>query len=122
MVYFLKGPPRLINDGMVQAWRSSMKKAAGATPNQRLINERLHWQWLQKDVTEQIGTTPITVCRWERGITVPGSHFRHLLCTLYAKSAEELDFLPEDLLASSEYVDSALVSVQDQVIEQQIIS
>src|SRR5205085_7320937 len=42
-----------------------------------------------------VGTTPLNVGRWERGITMPGPHFRHKLCEIFEKSAQELGLVPE---------------------------
>jgi transcriptional regulator with XRE-family HTH domain/tetratricopeptide (TPR) repeat protein len=59
-------------------------------PNHRLRRERELRNWSQEEVAEQIGTTFVTVSRWERGITVPSRYHRTKLCTLFGKSAEEL--------------------------------
>ncbi len=70
-----------------------MKKAAHAIPNQQLIEERLKRHWPQQEVADRVGTTTINVSRWERGMTAPGTYFRHQLCALFDKSAEELGFV-----------------------------
>lgn len=75
-----------------------MKKAAHAVANQRLLDERLRRHWSQQEVADRVGTTPINVSRWERGITAPGAHFRMQLCTLFEKSAQALGLLPDDVL------------------------
>ena len=72
-----------------------MKKAAQATPNRQLRQERELRCWSQLEVADQIGTTSLNVSRWERGITFPTPHFRHELCTLFGKSAGELGLLQD---------------------------
>ncbi len=70
-----------------------MKKAAQATPNHQLKLARMQRNWSQLEVADSISTTPLTVSRWERGITIPTTHFRRVLCALFAKSPQELGFL-----------------------------
>ncbi len=72
-----------------------MKKAAQATPNRQLRQERELRCWSQLEVADQIGTTSFNVSRWERGITFPTAHFRQELCTLFGKSAGELGLLQD---------------------------
>ncbi len=60
------------------------------SPRDRLSAERLRRHWSQLEVADQLGTTPGNVSRWERGITSPGPYFRHKLCELFGKSAQEL--------------------------------
>ncbi|GCE14867.1 ABC transporter substrate-binding protein [Tengunoibacter tsumagoiensis] len=67
-----------------------MKKASQAIPNKLLICERLQRQWSQKEVAEKVGTTTISVSRWERGITFPNAYFRYQICAVFEKSEEEL--------------------------------
>jgi len=63
--------------------------------NDRLRQERIQRNWRQKDVAEQIGTTVLTVKRWEGGQQKPSAYFRLKLCVLFEKSMEELGFLVE---------------------------
>src|SRR5260370_1686689 len=75
-------------------WRMpTVKKAAQATPNRQLRQERDLRCWSQLEVADQIGTSSLNVSRWERGITFPTAHFRQELCTLFGKSAVELGLL-----------------------------
>ena len=67
-----------------------MKKAAQATPNQRLSCEREKRGWSQLEVADYLGTTPVNVSRWERGLTAPSPYFRRKLCELFGKPAKEL--------------------------------
>jgi len=64
---------------------------------QRLKQERELHLWSQEQVAEMIGTTAPTISRWEHGSTFPGLHFRQKLCELFAKSAEELGFLQDNI-------------------------
>ncbi len=69
-------------------------------PRQRLVGERLRRRWTQLEVADQLGTTPGNVSRWERGITSPGPYFRHKLCELFGRKAQELGLAgdgPEEL-------------------------
>jgi ABC-type branched-subunit amino acid transport system substrate-binding protein/transcriptional regulator with XRE-family HTH domain len=79
-----------------------MKKAAQATPNEKLLNERLQRRWSQSEVANMIGTTRINVSRWECGITTPGLYFRQQLCQLFEKSAEQLGINPKTANESSQ--------------------
>jgi tetratricopeptide (TPR) repeat protein/transcriptional regulator with XRE-family HTH domain len=70
-----------------------MRTPDGIYRNNRLRQERNRLNWRQLDLAEQIGTTVVTVKRWERGIQQPSAYFRMKLCTLFGKSAEELGLL-----------------------------
>jgi transcriptional regulator with XRE-family HTH domain len=72
-------------------------------PNERLRRARDLRGWTQADLAEALGTDFETVSRWERGITVPSSHYREKLCSVLDKTAEELGLRSEglDLLATS---------------------
>ena len=72
-----------------------MKKAAQSVPNQRLSREREQRGWSQQEVADQIGTTPVNISRWERGLTSPGPYFRQKLCALFGKSVQELGLAQE---------------------------
>jgi transcriptional regulator with XRE-family HTH domain/energy-coupling factor transporter ATP-binding protein EcfA2 len=56
--------------------------------------ERLRQNWSQSSLAEKLGTTRITVNRWENGSTYPNLYFRHQLYTLFglppAKEAKEV--------------------------------
>lgn len=51
--------------------------------------------WSQAELASRIGTTPVSVGRWENNITRPNLHFQQQLCETFAKSPEELGFLPQ---------------------------
>jgi tetratricopeptide (TPR) repeat protein/DNA-binding XRE family transcriptional regulator len=61
--------------------------------SERLRQERIRHNWRQQDLADQLGTTVITVKRWERGRQLPSSYFREKLCTLFGATAEELGFV-----------------------------
>jgi transcriptional regulator with XRE-family HTH domain len=49
--------------------------------------------WKQSDLAEKLGTTPITIGRWERGEAAPSRHFLTELSHLFNKTLQELGFL-----------------------------
>ena len=63
------------------------------TPNKRLQNERKRRCWTQEELADKVGTTPLNISRWERGLTVPGPHFRRQLCEIFEKTPQELGFV-----------------------------
>jgi tetratricopeptide (TPR) repeat protein/DNA-binding XRE family transcriptional regulator len=50
--------------------------------------EQRHWS--QTELARMLGTTYLSVCRWENGVTSPSLYFRKQLCDLFGVSAEEL--------------------------------
>jgi tetratricopeptide (TPR) repeat protein/transcriptional regulator with XRE-family HTH domain len=66
-------------------------------PNDRLRQERIARNWRQQDVADQVGTTVVTVTRWERGNQQPSAYFRIKLCALFGKSAEALGLVEGNL-------------------------
>ena len=67
-----------------------MKRAAQAIPNQCLMNARLQCALSQKQVADGVGTTRVTVSRWEHGVTVPSPYFRQQLCHFFKSSPQVL--------------------------------
>lgn len=59
----------------------------------RLRQERIERNWRQRELAERLGTTVVTVTRWERGSHQPSAYFRVKLCALFGKSAEELGLI-----------------------------
>ena len=72
-----------------------MKKTTKSTPNQNLYFAREQFGWSQQKLADEVGTTPVNVSRWERGITMPGPYFRQKLCQKFGKSPEELGLVSE---------------------------
>ena len=69
-------------------------------PNQKLRYERERRAWSQQDVADKVGTTPLNVGRWERGITSPGTYFRQKLCEVFEKTAQELNLVTENIVTA----------------------
>ena len=72
-----------------------MDGSSSAHPNDLLCQERIRCNWRQREVADRLGTTVVTVNRWERGIQQPSAYFRLKLCALFGKSEEELGFFRE---------------------------
>src|SRR5215469_2443829 len=65
--------------------------------NQRLKYERERRGWSLGYVATLIDCPdPHTIGRWERGISFPSPRYRHALCELFGKDAEELGLLKRD--------------------------
>ena len=73
-----------------------MKKPAKVAPNPHLKRARVRQGWSQEYVAREVGTDAFTVSRWERGVTMPGPHFRQQLCALFGLSVAELGLLPAE--------------------------
>lgn len=74
-----------------------MAKKIKKQPNELLRYARECHSLSQQQVAEYIGTTPLSVSRWERGVVLPGPHFRRSLCALFQKNPYELGFMqPEE--------------------------
>src|SRR5438876_426305 len=73
-----------------------MSTSHSISPNHRLRQERMRWNWRQQDLAALLGTTPGTVSRWEGGSQKPGPYFREKLCTLFGKNPEELGLVLEE--------------------------
>ncbi len=91
-----------------------MKNHNKPVPKQQLRLERLQRQWSQQELAEHIGTTVVTINRWERGVTTPTPYFRLKLCALFGKSASELGLLPAEITSKtppSESIDNSNSSI-----------
>jgi transcriptional regulator with XRE-family HTH domain len=64
------------------------------THNSRLRRARTERSLTQADVAEYVGTSILTVSRWELGVQSPQPHYREKLCRLYGMSALELGLVP----------------------------
>ena len=58
--------------------------------NQRLRQARERRCWSQEQLAELVGTTRLTVGRWEQGLTFPRPYYRQQLCEVFAVSPEDL--------------------------------
>jgi len=91
-----------------------MKISKDAQRNNLLRLARIERNWHQHELAEQLGTTTVTVKRWERGYQQPGPYFLVKLCTLFGKSAEELGFSegePSALTIDSEHEPGGISSI-----------
>lgn len=57
---------------------------------EQIRQERIRRNWRQQDLADHLGTTVVTIQRWERGSQQPSAYYRVKLCALFGKSAEEL--------------------------------
>lgn len=64
-------------------------------PKTRLRRERRRRCLSQEELAEQIGTTPLTVSRWERGQSFPNPYYRRKLCDFFQSPPEFLGLVPE---------------------------
>lgn len=87
-----------------------MKRPGEAVPNHLLRSARESRGWTQEELAEKIGTTSVTISRWESGITFPSHYFRNKLSTLYGQSIRALGLLPEDSIKSPHTVSSPTVT------------
>jgi len=69
--------------------------------------------WSQAELAHLVGTTPVSVGRWEKNLTRPNLHFQRQLCEVFGKSPEELGFVPQ-----SEHGDTSQSTDQPQETEQ----
>lgn len=59
-----------------------------------LIQAREGRGWTQKQLADEIGSTFVSISRWETGARTPSPYFRRKLVTTFQRSEEELDLLP----------------------------
>src|SRR5947209_8984007 len=67
-----------------------MKAAGQLTIGQRLRRERERLNLSQEQLAEQIGTTSLSINRWEHDKTLPRPYYREQLCRLFNKNSAEL--------------------------------
>jgi tetratricopeptide (TPR) repeat protein/DNA-binding XRE family transcriptional regulator len=67
-----------------------MSAARRATVGQRLRQERERRSWSQHMLAAKIGTSVLTINRWEHDKTLPQPFYREKLCSVLSLSAEEL--------------------------------
>src|SRR5207302_10935741 len=72
-----------------------------ANLRERLAQARYQRDWSQQELADLLGTTPLNISRWERGLTSPNPYFRHKLCTLFGLSELELGLRPDPSLIPS---------------------
>jgi len=91
---------------------------------QQLKHEREQHSWSQEKLAEMLSTTPHTVSRWERGLSLPYPYFREKLCTLFGKDIRALGFVdePEEEVTSSETVsDTSIVVAKERRLDDPLL-
>jgi transcriptional regulator with XRE-family HTH domain len=76
-----------------------VKRPREAVPNHFLRSAREIRGWTQEELAEKIGTTSVTISRWESGVTVPSRYFRKKLSVLYEQSIQALGLLSEESIS-----------------------
>jgi len=66
-----------------------------STGNERLRRAREALNLTQADVARRLGSSTLTVSRWELGVQTPQPYHREQLCRLYGVSAQELGLVPD---------------------------
>ncbi len=97
-----------------------MKRPGEAVPNHLLRSARENRGWTQEELAEKIGTTSVTISRWESGITFPSRYFRRKLSTLYGQSIRALGLLPEDSINPPHTVSSPAVTLLSEKKSEQL--
>jgi len=68
--------------------------AAKAAPNRLLRQAREEKCFSQEDLAERLGTTQVTISRWERGLMTPSLYYRRKLRAFFGKSLAALGLAP----------------------------
>ncbi len=92
---------------------SLMTKESQQPFARRLRDERLHYRWSQQELADHLGTTPVTISRWENGVSKPSPYFRLKLGQIFKKSFDEIVGEPD---AESSYEPQVDVSEQDPLL------
>jgi eukaryotic-like serine/threonine-protein kinase len=83
------------------------------SPHHRLRQERIRHNWHQQELASKLGTTPVTVSRWETGSQQPSLYFRQKLCVLFGKSPEELGLIGDVSLLQATVQAEASSSIEE---------
>src|SRR6266487_2313907 len=81
-----------------------MKETNKMMPNLQLRRERERRNLSQEQLSQKIGTTALSISRWERGITSPGLHFRQKLTEFFGKSITDLGLTEEEIDGTEEQI------------------
>jgi tetratricopeptide (TPR) repeat protein/transcriptional regulator with XRE-family HTH domain len=66
-------------------------------PFARLLKQaRRERAWSQARLAELLSSDPMTISRWERGLTLPTPYLREKLCALFEKTPQEFGLLSEE--------------------------
>src|SRR6266567_4062132 len=71
-----------------------MKARTHNVLNVQLRRQREQRHWTQTEMARMLGTTYLSVCRWENGTTSPSLYYRKRLCELFGLPAEKLGLAP----------------------------
>jgi tetratricopeptide (TPR) repeat protein/DNA-binding XRE family transcriptional regulator len=71
-----------------------VNKEKKASPNLLLRKARDERGWSQQKLAERLGTTNVSVSRWENDSHLPSPYFRQQLCKVYDKSLADLGLVP----------------------------
>lgn len=63
--------------------RQTRTTAVRTTPNLYLRRARAEQCFSQDELAERLGTTQVTISRWERGLTIPSPYYRRKLCEVF---------------------------------------
>ena len=63
--------------------------------NDRLRRAREERNLTQEELARRVGTSSLTVSRWELGVQTPQPHYREKLCTLFELSPQELGLIDQ---------------------------
>ncbi|MHB8598579.1 MAG: FxSxx-COOH system tetratricopeptide repeat protein [Ktedonobacteraceae bacterium] len=86
------------------------KNDSKGPPNLRLHHAREERGWSQLQLAEEIGTTDVSISRWENGSTFPSSYFRQKLCEIFGKTLAELGLIPPPQSSTITPAELALIS------------
>jgi transcriptional regulator with XRE-family HTH domain len=67
-----------------------MSKGNQRSIGQRLLHERERLNWSQEELAEKIGTTALSINRWEHDKAAPRPFYRAELCRVFNMSSEAL--------------------------------
>ena len=61
---------------------------------------RVNAGYSQKEAAKKLGVSNVTLCHWEKGVSMPKANQIMAICDLYAISYDRLIFLPKRLAES----------------------
>lgn len=90
------------------------KARTPAKHNVRLRAQREQRHWTQTELARMLGTTYLSVCRWENGTTSPSLYYRKQLCELFGMNPQDLGLVPSS--PDEETQDKSLTSSPADVV------
>src|SRR5579875_3230873 len=79
--------------GKAMARKAIKEETPKRLPNYLLRRAREERNWSQQEAADKIGTTLVTVSRWERNVSAPQPHAPQSRCELFGRRAHELGLL-----------------------------